>query len=386
MFTDFIINGRASGPFAGALARFKYDDGYFRPFFNKKGEPCVTVNNQSGEKETHRIADLERMGVRNPVFNATSLRFADWIHMEKRLLLATRQPLRAWADLSAASSIGGFDPMAKMTYEYEAMSDPGEVITSMDGRASGRNLAPEFVTDSVPLPIDFVDFTIGQRNDLISRNSGTPISTAALEAGGRRIAEKVEDRVIGLVTGPIYGTRTGFHAHRQASAIYGYANFPQRQIKTDLNTPNGNNPDDTLDDTLEMRELLYNAGFSGPFMLYHSTDWNQYMDADYGKIGTGSSYGFAPSKTLRARLREVEDIQDVRQLRRLTSSGGNPFTMLMVNMDSQTADAINAVTPRTIQWQKDPWELNFRVYSVGQVPVLKYDYNGNCGIVHGTTG
>ena len=398
MFENYLLNGQMHGEFGNALRKVGYDDGYYRPFFNSRGEPCVTVNtgkmiNKDGESypetETRRIVDVMRTGHFNPTFNATSLRFADWIHFEKRLQLCTRQVLRAWSDLSASSSISGFDAMAKMTYEYEAMSDPGEAMASMDGRASGRTNMPQFVTSSVPLPIYHADFDIGMRTDLVSRNSGTPLSAATLEGCGRRIAELVEDTVIGVVNsgsviGPTYGTRTGFHPHREASRVYGYTNHPSRQVKTDLTVPTGANPQATLDDVLEMRDLLYDAGFNGPFMLYHSTDWNQFMDNDYGMIGTGSSYGFAPTKTLRERLRAIDDIQDVRQLRRLTSTT-NPYTLLMVEMSSQTADAINGATPRIIQWtSKGGWELNFRVYAI-QVPVLKYDYNGNMGIVHGTT-
>lgn len=399
MNTEFLVNGQATGEFGRNLMQNGWDDGYFRPFYNSRGEPCITVNTgriieKDGkffqEKETRRIVDEMGKGRFNPTFNATSLRFADWIHFDNRLLLATRQVLRAWTDLSAASTVGGFDAMSSMTFEYEAVTDIGKVHVSMDGRTSGEDFQPEFVNSSVPLPIYHVDSSMGMRYDLVSKKRGTPMSATKIEQAGRRIAEYVEDTVIGsligggTVIGATYGTRTGFHAHREASRVYGYTNHPSRQTKTDLTTPTGTNPDDILQDVLEMRDLLYDAGFPGPFLLYHSTDYNQYMDADYGVIA-GSSYGFAPTKTLRQRIREVEDISDCRQLRRLTSAGGNPFTMIMVNMDGQTAEAINGVTPRTIQWEtKGGFELNFRTYAI-QVPLLKYDANGNMGIVHGTT-
>lgn len=401
MKTELILpGGQPTGDFGRGLRDNGWDDGYYRPFFNHKGQPCVTVNTGNiiekdgkfyHEKETRLIADEMRRGRFNPTFNTTTLRFADWIHFEQKLLLATRQVLRAWTDLSASSSISGFDAMASMTYEYEAMTDVGEVMVSMDGRASGRDAQPEFVNSSVPLPIYHVDSSLGMRYDLISKKRGTPISAVKIEAAGRRIAETVEDTVIGTligggsVIGPTYGTRSSFHPHREASRVYGYTNHPNRQTKTDLVTPTGSNPNSTLRDVLTMRDLMYNAGFPGPFMLYHSTDWNVYMDNDYAFTGTGSSWGIAPTKTLRQRLREVEDISDVRQLRRLTSAGGNPFTLIMVNMDGQTADAINGASPRTVQWEtKGGFELNFRTYAI-QVPVLKYDAAGNMGLVHATT-
>lgn len=384
---ETIQNGRPSGEFGQALMSNGFEDGYFRPFIHSSGERCVTVN-VGGKPKNVRISDLMRKGIFNPTFNATALRFGDWIHFEQRLQMATRQVLRAWADLSASSSISGFDAMSTMTYEYEAVTDIGEVMVSMEGRAAGRDFQPEFVNSSVPLPILHVDSTMGMRYNMVSAKRGTPMSAIKIEQAGRRIAEYVEDSVIGVlnsgsVIGPTYGTRSGFHAHREASRVYGYTNHPSRITKTDLTTPTGTNPMSTVDDVLEMRDLLYNAGFSGPFMLYHSTDFNAVLDDDYGQFA-GSSYGFAPGVTLRERLRKIEDIKDIRQLRRLTSTT-NPWTMIMVNMTEETASAINGVTPRTVQWEtKGGWELNFRTYAI-QVPVLKYDAAGHMGIVHATT-
>lgn len=399
MKTEFITNGRPSGEFGGALQQNGWDDGYFRPFYNSRDEPCVTVNTgkvieKDGklyyDKETRRIADEMRRGKFNPTFNATSLRFADWIHFEQRLIMVVREELQAWADLSSMNSIGGFDAMSTMTYEYEAVTDLGEVVVSMDGRDSGRDFEPEFVNSSVPLPIYHVDSSMGMRYNLVSAKRGTPMSAVKIEQAGRRIAEYVEDSVIGVLTGDEtvkgvnYGTRATFHPHREASKVYGYTNHPSRMVKTDLTTPTGSNPQATVDDILEMRDLLYDAGFKGPFMLYTSTDWNNVLDSDYGFIGTGSSYGFAPNSTLRERIMKIEDIKDVRQLRRLTGTS-NPFTLIMISMNSNVAGAINGVTPRTIQWEtKGGWELNFRTYAI-QVPVLYYDANGNMGIVHATT-
>lgn len=394
MFAPVINTGHTlDNGFGGSLRNSGYDVGMFRPFLNDRGEACVTVNTGKYEeknglilpvKQTYYVSEMMARGRFNPTFNATSLRKQDWQYLDKRLLMATRSRLRAWTDLAASSSIGGFDAMAKMTYEYEAMSDPGEAMESMDGRASGRNDTPLYYLSSVPLPIYFSDFSLGMRQNLISGNSGTPISTTLLEAGGRRIAERIERTVIGTLTGVHYGTiSSGPGAHRANSQVYGYTNFPQRVTKTDVTTPTGSNPNATVDDVLEMRDLMYDNGFYGPFMLYHSTDWDRYLDDDYGQTA-GSSYGFAPNKTLRSRLKEIDGIQDVRRLDLLPSST-NPFNLILIQMTSEVAEAIDGASPRVQQWEtKGGWELNMRVYAI-QVPVLKYDANDNCGIVHGTT-
>ncbi len=393
MFVDYILNGQGHGEMGKALEGCRFDAGLMRPFFNDKGVPCVTVN--TGRKiqknneyvpelKTHTIANMHSRGVFNPTFNATTLRKDEWIYLDRQLVMANRQRLRAWTDLAAASSVSGFDGMAHMTYEYEAMSDTGEAMTSMDGMADGRGDAPAFALSSVPLPIDHVDFYISQRKLAVSRNSGTPLSVPMIESAGRRLAERAERRLIGTITGPQYGTRsTGANAHRGNSQVYGYTNFPYRMTKTDLTTPTGSNPGATVDDILEMREQMYAAGFYGPFMVYTSTDWDRYLDDDYGNT-TGSSYGFAPSMSLRERIKGIEGIQDVRRLDFLDATT-NPYTIIMVQMTADVAQAIDAMSPRTIQWEtRGGFQINFRVFQI-QVAVLKFDYNENCGILHATT-
>lgn len=375
------------------LRSIGYDHGAFRPFLNEKGHPCVTLNTGEYEekdgilypkKRTHYVSELMRRGMFNPTFNATGLRKQDWQYLDKKLHMAVRTRLRAWTDLAASSSIGGFDAFSKMTYEYESANDPGEAMVSMEGRSSGRDDAARYALKSVPLPIYHSDFTLGLRMNEISKNSGPPMSTFRLETSGRRVAELIEDTVIGTVTGPIYGTvSAGPGAHTGDSAVWGYRNFPYRITKTDLTTPTGSNPQSTVDDILEMRDLLYDQGFYGPFIIYHSTDWDRYLDDDYGQT-VGSSYGFAPTKTLRERIRAIEGIRDIRRLDRLDGTT-YPFEMIMLQMTSEVAEAIDGASPRVQQWEsKGGWELNFRVWAI-QVPVLRFDFTEKCGIVHATT-
>lgn len=398
MFVNYVLNGQAHGAFAQQLQGMGYDVGYGRPFFADDGTPVCTINTgkkyvKDGkiflEKKTVPILDLMRQGKFNPVFNNTTLRKEEWIHIDQKVLMANRTPLIAWKDLAAAATVSGFDGMSHTTYEYEAMSDPGEAMISMSGLVDGRNLAPDFGLSSIPIPIIHVDWYLDLRRLNVSRNRGTPLNTTLGDAAGARIGEAVEDMVIGRRVGPQFGTvTTGPTAHRDSSTvgskIWGYTNFPMRQTKTDLTVPTGSNPQATLDDVLEMRDMLYEQDFSGPFMVYHSTDWDRYMDDDHGQIGTGSSYGFAPSKSLRQRLKEIDNIADVRRLPRLKAST-NPFTLIMIQLTPQVAEAVNAAQIRTQQWEtKGGWQLNFRTWAM-QVPLLKYDYNENMGLVHATT-
>ena len=382
MFVDFVLDGQGHGEIGERLSTVHYDPGMLRPYIDSKGQRCATVNTgRMSDKgpiyEKVRIADLQSRGISSPVFNATSLRKEEWIQIDQVVIRAARQRLRAWADLAQANTFGGFNAMSKLTLEYEAMADPGEAIVDMDGITEGRTDAPLFKLRSLPLPITHSDFFFSSRRLAVSRNTGTPLDTTMAEAAGRRVAEMIEKTVIGVNTGVTYGTQaTGITAHDGTSTVYGYTNFPSRLTKTNMTIPTGSNPEVTVGDVLTMRNSLFNNKFYGPFMVYHSTDWDQYLDNDYARLG-----GDNASMTLRDRIRKIEGIMDVRRLDFLTST----YTMLMVQMTSDVARAVNGMEITTVQWEtKGGMQLNFKVMAI-QVPQLRADYSGNCGILHGTT-
>lgn len=415
----------------GAMGGVGWDPGYRRPYIAADGKKYVTINTfridptryttERGERKPLREAVLvsdvvNNYGIFSPVFNATALRKEEWLQLDQQVLKATRYRLRAWADLSAASSFGGFNGMSKMVLEHETMSDPGEAIVDMNGITEGRNDAPLFQLEGLPLPITHSDFWFNARKLAISRNTGTPLDSTMSEAAGRRIAETIEKTTIGNQTGVQYGgASTHVGGYGRTSQVYGYINFPTRATKTDLTTPTGSNPEATVADVLSMLNTLRRKKFYGPFMLYHSTDWDQYMDNDYARLGGNNA-----NMTLRDRLRAIEGIQDVRRLdmlfgtadvpgtdptmtatlasttgrtvytgpggENLTPAAGTPYTLILVNMQPETARAVNGMDITTVQWEsKGGMQLNFKVMCI-QVPQLRADYYGNCGILQATTG
>lgn len=423
------LNVLNSSPSIGG-AGVRFDPGFKRVYIDKNGRPAVTVNlgmktNDKGERVPLRqhitVQDLaNNYGIMLPVNNATTLRKEEWLELDKVVLRAARYRLRAWADLAASNSYGGFNGMSKMILEHETMSDPGEAIVDMNGLTEGRGDAPTYQLEGLPLPITHSDFWFDSRRLAISRNTGTPIDTTMGEAASRRVAECIEKTTIGNQTGITYGgNSTQVGGYGRTSSVYGYLNFPTRLTKTNLITPTGSNPDSTVNDVLVMRNSLYAKKFYGPYMLYHSTDWDQYMDNDYARLGGNNA-----SMTLRDRLRKIEGVTDVRRLDMLFSTtdapqsnpyyttsnvgttgiapytgpggeylvsggggsnGGNPFTLIMVQMTPEVARAVNGMDMTTVQWEsKGGMQLNFKVMCI-QVPQLRADRYGNCGIMQATT-
>jgi hypothetical protein len=366
-----------------------FDPLLHRPYFDKYDRPCVTVNTgeytvEKGErlpiKRSRLVRDvINDMGIINPVLltaNATALRKEDWIEMDRAVLTAARQRLRAWADLRAANSYGGFDGMSRMTLEYEAMSDPGEAIVDMDGITEGRTDNPLFKLRSLPLPITHSDFWFSERRLKVSRNS-TPLDTTMAEAAARRVAEKIEKTTIGEETGVTYGTESsGYGAHDGDSKVWGYTNFTYRNTKTNFTVPTGSNASTTFSEVLEALNDLYDDRFYGPFMVYHSTDWTPYMNGVFSSSG-----GNHPGETLRSMILKIPDVVDVRRLDFLDDT----YTLLFVQMTADVARAVNGMDITTVQWPSlGGLRQNYKVMAI-QVPQLRADYNQRCGILHGTT-
>jgi hypothetical protein len=202
------------------------------------------------------------------------------------------------------------------------------------------------------------------------------------EAAGRRVAEMVEKILIGTVTGMTYGGGSSAPTYGRASTVFGYTNFTNRNTYTSVTTPTGANPNATVSNVLAMLDTAKADNFFGPFMLYHSNDWDQYMDHDYAFIN-GTNWATNPSMTLRDRLRRIDGISDVRRLDFWTPASA--FQLLLVQMTSEVARAVVGMDITTVQWEtKGGLQTNFKVMAI-MVPQLRADNAGNCGIVHGTT-
>ena len=408
-----LLDGRGMGPVGSRLAGMHFDAGYMRPYVDRNDELAVTVNTgrwtvDKGERrpvrEHRTLRQLAINGTFIPggfVTNATSLRKEEWSELDRVVLRAARYRLRLWADIAAAASFGGFNGMSKTILEYEAMADPGEAIIDMDGISEGRGDRPVYQLRGMPLPITHSDFSYSARQLAASRNSGTPLDVTMGEAAGRRVGEAVEKMAIGIQTGTSYGgtgALTGGGAYDITSKVYGLTNYPKRLTATGY-IPTGNGrasawvPQDTLLDVLGALDKLRANKFYGPFVIYTSNDFDQYMDRDYILVGGAQ----VATQTLRNRLRAIDGITDVKRLDFLFSSttdqsaGGPglenlaqsyPFTLLFVQMTPDVIRAVNGMDITTVQWENHGgMSLSFKVLAI-QVPQIRSDFYGNSGILH----
>ena len=199
---------------------------------------------------------------------------------------------------------------------------------------------------------------------MASRNGGSPLDTTMAELSARRVAEMAEQMLLGVSTKWDTYTFGG-------GTIYGYTDFPSRLTRT-VTTPTGATGQGAtfLADVMAMKAQSVAAFHYGPWVLYVSTAWDQYLDDDF-KANS--------DKTIRNRVKELEGIIDIRTLDYLTG-----FDVVLVQMTSDVIREVVGMEMTTVQWETSGGlQLNFKIMAI-LVPQLRADQNGNTGIVHGT--
>jgi uncharacterized linocin/CFP29 family protein len=345
----------AEGTVASRLLENDFNIHCLRPFIGNDGRNYISVMNAKGELEAKPVNNV-----------TTTLRKDDWIQLDDAIVKAAKPRLKAVADLRGAGLTYSIpNGMAKTVLQTETQSDIDPAIVSMDGLREGANDRPVFELTNLPLPIIHKDFSYSARQLAASRNGGSPLDTTHAELAARRVAEEAEKMLLGVSTvADQYAYASG--------TIYGYTDFPSRLTRT-ITAPTASGWTGTtfLQDVMAMVQQSKNAFHYGPFMLYVASAWDQYLDDDFKA---------ASDKTIRNRVKELNDIQDIRTLDYLTG-----FDVILVQMTTDVIREVIGMDVTTVQWEsKGGMQLNFKVMAI-LVPQLRADQNSNTGIVHGTT-
>jgi hypothetical protein len=411
---DTVVNGQPQGPVRDRLAQIDYDPGFLRPvIMEDTGQRGCWIDPRTGETETRMITNAEgkqeskkvlkrtfvplqtliNSGMVPATFNSSALPYQAWLKIDQAVIKATRDRLAAWNDLTAANEFGGFNGMAVTGLAKETMTDPGDAKVDMETLSDDFNDAPLFTPDILPLPIIHAGFKIPQRRLATSRAAGMALDTSNAESSGRRCAETLEKMTIGTVD---FSALVIGQSVQQFSAdvftrqgIYGFRTQPDRITKTDVTASASFVPSTFVTEVIAMKELARAQKFNGPFVLYYSTTWDQYLARDYyNLVVSGSETGVAtPTGTVLQRVEQIKGISRVATLDFFTSTD----ELLLVQMNSDTVRAVNGMDWTTVQWaEPGTEELRFRVMGI-KVPDLRAQYVGTstssrkCGIVHGTT-
>lgn len=349
---DFIFNQAGHGAVANVLTAAEYGPSSLRPWrdggrFSRKN--YITVNHKGK--------------LRNIVTNAPALlRKDEWLAIDRAVMRVAKPELRLWGDLmSAGLSFNIPNALGTTIFQSQNMSDISGAVTSIDGRRRGEADRPVFDLTAIPLPIIHKDFEFSAREIAVSRRYGQSIDVTNAELAAEKVAEEVERYVAGTTAEPFsYGGAT----------IYGYTTFPDRATKT-MTTPTGSNNDTVIADILDMMKKSRDMYHRGPWMLYYSDTWSQFLDRDYSAT--------KGNNTLRERILQIEGISGMRLADYLP-----PKTMILVEMKSSVVRGLVGMQIVTVQWNEEGGQVaKFKVMCI-LVPQLRSDQNGQTGIVHGT--
>jgi len=358
---DFIFNGQSHGGVADKLAANGYNPHSLRPYLSDCGQyTCISVHN--GKFNQDGTPQMEQRVIGNAT---ATLRKDAWKHLDTVVVKVAKERLKAVADLQGAGLTYSIpNGLGTTVLETETQSDIGPASVSMDGLRKNANDRPVWEIGFLPLPIVHKDFGYSARQLASAAKSGSPLDTTSAELAARRVAEETEKLLLGVSTVADQYTYGG-------GVIYGYTDFPNRLTKT-ISQPDGTSDDGTvfLTEVLAMIKQAKDAFHFGPYVLYVSTEWDQYLNADFKD---------SSDKTLRERIMALTDITDIRTLDFLAN-----FDVVLVQQTTDVVRLVIGMDIVTVMWDTEGGLYkNFKVMSI-IVPQLRADQNSNTGIVHGT--
>lgn len=352
---DFFQGGHGFGGVAQRLIANGMDTDALRPYIGDDERSYINkYNPRSGLVEAV------------PTQNVGTLRFEQWRQIDEAVIKVAKPSMRAVSDLRSRGLTYNVDAMSTVVLSYETVSDVTPATISMKGLRQSEGDRQQTDIGSMPIPLIHKDFSMDARELGVSRAPGLgghamPIDTSMVTACTRQVLQGAENLLIGNST-YAYG----------GNSVYGYINYPGRLTMTmQLPTTPGWTPAQMVGEFLSARQQLINNFHTGPFVVYVSSDWAQYLDDDYSSAYNGN--------TLRTRLKQIEGIEDIVTLNYL-----NGFQMVFVQMTEDVVQLVVGMEVRVIQWESmGGWEVNFKVIC-SYTPRLRQDQNHNSGILHAT--
>ncbi len=359
MPVDLIGNMSGFGDAADRLLQANGDTGVLRPYLSHDpNDPRSYVT---------RLVRNDRTGATEPkVFvsnTPASLTYDAWKQFDDAILDTVRENLTAVADVRSRGLIYNLpNGMAHTVLQYQTMGDITRATVSMDPTRRSEVDRPETDLALMPLPIVHKDFDITARELMASRQGRMPLDTTSATLAARKIAEELEDMLVGNVSPFKYA----------GNYVYGYLTFPQRAIKADLPIPDGTNGPAVIQAILTLRQMLIDDNHRGPFVMYVNRQWSQVLDSDFSSLkGTD---------TLRQRILRLPDVSEIKTLDHLPSTR---WQMLLVEMRQENVRMVIGMEIQTVQWESQGGMMrHFKVMAL-QVPQVRPDTSGNSGIAQG---
>jgi len=356
---DLITNGEAYGEVANYVSgNGRLDPGAMRPFIGKDGNYYITVYTGGDPANPQNYKSIQT--------NAATLRRDEWKQLDDAVLKVAETRLNGVQDLiSNGLTYNLGNAMATTVLEWHDLAGDMTADLTMDGITRGRNDRPVYQTNYLPIPIIHVEYEINARVLEASRRLGNPLDTTSAERASRAVAEKLESM---LFTDTTYAF--GAKDDRNRNKIYSYLNYPDINTVT-LTTPwndASKTGADIIADVLKMKQTSIDVKHYGPWMLYIPTAYETVLDDDYNTT--------KPGTTIRERILKISGIKEVKVVDMLPDNN-----VLLVQMTNDVVRLVRGMSLQNVQWKTEGNFLTkYKVMTI-QVPQIRSDAEGNCGIV-----
>lgn len=353
---DFVgANGAVQGDLAAYMMnQGRVDPGILRPYIGSDGRSYITVYKGG---DPNKLESYEA----RPIQTNATLRREEWKQLDEAVLSVARSRLGGIQDLIDKGLVYNLgNAMGTTVLEWHDVSDALEAELTMDGVTRAKGDRVQYGTNYLPIPIIHVDYEINARVLAASRSLGNPLDTTMAERAARRVQEKLESM---LFTKTTYSFGGG--------TIYSYLNFPHRN-EVSLTTAwddSAASAEGIIADVLAMKQASIDAKFYGPWMLYIPTNYETVLDEDYDST--------TPGTTIRERIMKISGISGIKVIDTLEKDN-----VLLVQMTSDVVRLVRGMGLQNVEWQTEGrFITKYKVMTI-QVPQIRADQEGHCGIVH----
>ena len=356
---DFMGGGQAQGEVAQHLQNnAKIDPGFLRPYVGADGKVYVTVYKGGDAKKKDSYKTFQ-------VNNTGTLRRDEWKMLDDALIPIAESRLQGTQDLINRGLVFNLgNAMGTTVLEWHDVSDAQEADLTMDGVTRSQGDRPVFGTNYLPIPIIHADYEINARVLAASRNLGNPLDTTMAERAARKVAAKLEGM---LFTNTSYSFGGG-----KISSLVNYTHRNQQAIGTNwsalVDDSTGTVGEKIVAQVLTMKQTSINNFHYGPWVLYIPTGYETLLDNDYNAF---------KNNTIRERILNIAGIQGVVVVDTLTANN-----VLLVQTTPDVIRIVRGMALTNVQWQTEGnFITKYKVLTI-QVPQIRSDQNGKCGIVH----
>lgn len=350
--------GAVQGGVATYLAaQGRLDPGHLRPYIGGDGRTYVSV--YKGKGDPGKISSYQAIPLQ---VNTGTLRRDEWKQLDDALMPIAEARLNGVQDLISRNltfNLG--NAMGTTVLEWHDVSDALEADLTMDGVTKAQGDRPVYGTNYLPLPIIHSDYEINARVLAASRNLGNPLDTTLAERAARKVSEKLENMLFASTTYSFGG-----------GTIYSYLNYPDRnQVTLSKNWDASDKTSaEILADVQNMKQASINSYHYGPWVLYVPTAYETILDDDYDTSGQST-------QTIRERIMKLRGIEDVKVVDTLPANN-----LLLVQMTTDVVRLVRGMGLQNVEWETQGGMITkYKVMTI-QVPQIRSDQGGRCGIIH----